>query len=937
MDQSLRPPVAPQASASDHARRLLELLRTLVAETQRSEPPAIDLDTRLVEDLGIDSLARVELNLRCERAFGRRLDDTHLAAVNTPREILDALRLAPAARAAGVTVEPAPAAFSGSPEAAATLMQVLDWHVERHPQRRHVTFLVDDETAQALGYGELRNRALRAAAALAARGLAPGATCALMLPSSLEFFVAFCGVLYAGGVPVPLYPPARPSALEDHLKRQAGILANCEAPLLITVAEAKPLARLLRPLAPTLREVLTPDDLDAEAPAVPAARGGDDLALLQYTSGSTGNPKGVMLTHAQLLANLRAMGSAVGVGPRDVFVSWLPLYHDMGLIGAWMGSLYYGMHLVLMSPLAFLARPVRWLRAIAEYRGTISAAPNFAYEICASRLDDSELAGLDLSCWRWAFNGAEAVSAETLARFAKRLAPHGFDASALAPVYGLAECGLDLAFPLGRRGTHVDCIDREALMLTGRAAPVAAGAPHAAGIVACGEPLPGYSIRVVDAAGRPLPERQQGRVQFRGPSATAGYFRNPQATAELLDGEWRNTGDLGYVADGELFVTGRDKDLIIRAGHNLHPLELEAAIGEVQGIRKGCVAVFGVPDPRGATERVVVVAETRETDAQRLKQLRSRIQSLAAELIDGPADEVVLAPPGAVLKTSSGKLRRAATRDAFVSGQLGKGVRALWWQVGRLALRGAAARLRQAGARSAQVGFGLWSWGVGLGVALPGWLGAVLVPGVQRRRRLARALARAGLRAAGVRLTLAGGQNLPAGAHVLVCNHASYLDSVVLTALLPPNYAFVAKRELREHWLTGRPLRALGTQFVERADTARSIEDTRALSARLAAGESLLLFPEGTFGEREGLLPLRMGAFVLAAQADVPLVPAVLSGTRKLLPARAWLPRPASVALRIEPPLAAGGFGWSDAVALREQARKLLASGGCESPSGEKL
>ena len=938
MDQDLRQPAAPEAPAAsveDHARRLLELLRVLVAETQRGAPPAIKLDSRLVEDLGIDSLARVELNLRCERVLGRRLDDAQLAAVATPREILAALRIAPAVAAQRLAVEAeALTAFAGSPDGATTLTQVLDWHVALHPQRVHVTLLVDDEHSETLTYGELQRRAQRAAAALASAGLAPGQTCALMLPTSFDFFVAFCGVLYAGGVPVPLYPPARPSALEDHLKRQAGILANCEAPLLITVPEARPLAHLLRPLAPTLRHVLTPAELDAEPAAAPAARAPDDLALLQYTSGSTGSPKGVMLTHAQLLANLRGMGRAAGAGPRDVFVSWLPLYHDMGLIGAWMGSLYFGVHLVLMSPLAFLARPVRWLRAISAHRATISAAPNFAFEICASRIDERELAGLDLACLRWMFNGAEAVSAETLDRFARRLAPYGFDPRSIAPVYGLAECALDLVFPPPGRGMRVDHIDRETLMFTGAAVALPADDPRAAGIVACGAVLPGYSIRIVDAASRVLPERQQGRVQFRGPSATAGYYRNPEATAELLDGDWRNSGDLGYLADGDLFITGRDKDLIIRAGHNLHPAELEAAVGEVPGIRKGCVAVFGVPDARGATERVVVVAETRETDSQRQQELRSRIQELAALLIDGPADEVVLAPPGSVLKTSSGKLRRAATSDAYLGGRLGAGTRAVWLQLARLALRGAAARARQAGSRAVQIVFGLWAWAIGATVAALGWLGVLTVPGLARRRRVARALAGAGLRLAGVRLTIEGEEHLPAGPHVLVCNHASYLDSIVLGVLLPPRYAFVAKRELCEHWLTGRPLRALGAKFVERADTARSIEDTRALSASLAAGESLVFFPEGTFGAGKELLPLRMGAFVLAAQAGVPLVPAVLSGTRKVLPANAVLLRPGAVALRISAPLAATGFGWNDAVALRDEARKVLQSGAHDPAAG---
>jgi len=919
-------PQSPPA-AEESAVLLLDLLRRLVAESRRGAPPAVTLDSRLVEDLGIDSLARVELNLRIEQALALRLGDEALATVCTPREILAALRLPAASAQLAAAEAQLDAQFSGHPDQAQTLTQALDWHVARHPQRIHITLLAENERSETLSYGELQRRALGAAAALRAHGLAPGQACALMLPTSLEFFVAFCGVLLAGGVPVPLYPPARPSALEDHLKRQAGILANCEAHLLVTVPEAKPLAHLIKPLAPTLRHVLTPDELAVESIAEPASRAPTDLALLQYTSGSTGNPKGVMLTHAQLLANLRAMGGAVAAGPRDVFVSWLPLYHDMGLIGAWMGSLYYGMHLVLMSPLAFLARPSRWLRAIAAHRGTISAAPNFAYEICASRLDPRELEGLDLSSWKWAFNGAEAVSAETLARFAQRLAPFGFDPRAITPVYGLAECGLDLAFPPPWRGTRVDHIDREALMLAGSAVPVAAGAANAVGVVACGSALPGYEIRIVDRSGRLLPEREQGHIQFRGPSATAGYYRNAEATAQLLDGDWRHTGDLGYFAGGELFVTGRDKDLIIRAGHNLHPFELEAAVGELAGIRKGCVVVFGVPDPRGATEQVVVVAETRETDAGRRRELAGRIQALAAGLIDGPADDVVLVPPGSVLKTSSGKLRRAGTLDAYLDGTLGAGVRAVWLQLARLGLRGAWARLRQGAAATAKLATGLWAWAVVAVAGAVGWIGILLLPGVARRRRYARAMAGLALRLMGIRPALQGGSELPAGAHVLVCNHASYLDAIVLTALLPPRYAFAAKRELGEHWLTARPLLALGAVFVEREQTAGSIEGARTLAAALAAGQPLVVFPEGGFRETAGLQTLRMGGFVLAAEAGVPLVAAALIGTRRLLPWPSWLPRRGQATLRIAPPMWPAGPAWADAVALREQAREVLAAG----------
>src|SRR5690606_22937646 len=332
------------------------------------------------------------------------------------------------------------------PESAATLVEVLEWHVVRHPERIHVRFLVDDDNVQTLSCGQLHEAATRFAGSLVALGVRPGDCVALMLPSGLDFFRCFFGILFAGAVPVPMYPPARPNQIEEHLRRQAGILRNCEARVLITFDRVRPLARMLAGLVPTLAHVSTPDTLAAAASAAlpPQPLRSAALGLIQYTSGSTGDPKGVALSHANLLANIRAWGRAAALGPQDVCVSWLPLYHDMGLIGTWLGSLYHGCTLVLMSPLDFLARPERWLWAIHRYRGTITAAPNFAFELCVKRLADAELDGLDLSSWRLAANGAEPVSPDTLARFAAAFARYGLDGHNLMPVYGLAECAVGL-------------------------------------------------------------------------------------------------------------------------------------------------------------------------------------------------------------------------------------------------------------------------------------------------------------------------------------------------------------------------------------------------------------------------------------------------------------------------------------------------------------
>ena len=321
--------------------------------------------------------------------------------------------------------------------------------------------------------------------------------------------------------------------------------------------------------------------------------------MLQYTSGSTGNPKGVVLTHANLLVNIRAMGRALRVTPADVFVSWLPLYHDMGLIGAWMGSLTYGFKYPVMSPLTFLARPERWLRSIHRHGGTLSGGPNFCYELCLRRIQDADIEGLDLSTWRFAFNGAEPVSPETMERVhpalrALRLQARGDGA-------GLRAGGSDArrrlsaararaqARPRGQEPVHERRARRAgAAGACGRARPSSRAAM----------PIPGHQIRIVDASGRELPERAEGHIQFSGPSVTSGYYRNPEATRKLLHGEWMDTDDYGYVAEGDIYITGRIKDTIIRAGRNIHPYELEEAVGNLDGVRKGCVAVFGSRDAR---------------------------------------------------------------------------------------------------------------------------------------------------------------------------------------------------------------------------------------------------------------------------------------------------------------------------------------------------
>jgi len=913
--------------------RLVEIVAALANELHPRAKAQVTLDARLERDLGLDSLSRVELLLRIGRSFGVSLPEQALYSAETPRDLLLLIdRAAPAPPTRRHELRPLAEAPSALPAEAQTLVDVLDWHARAHPTKLHVQLYGEGDTTEDITYLALKEGAMATAAGLAAHRLEPGEAVAIMLPTGKDYLFSFFGALIAGGVPVPIYPPARLSQIEDHLRRHAGILANSQAPLLITIPEAKAVSLLLRAQVDSLHAVVTPTDLASAAPAAQhIARTASDVALLQYTSGSTGSPKGVSLTHANLLANVRAMGAALQVGSEDVFVSWLPLYHDMGLIGAWLGTLYYGLPLALMSPLAFLAQPSRWLWAIHRHRGTLSAAPNFAYDLCARKLEDQELEGLDLSSWRVAFNGAEPVSADTVDAFASRFAPYGLRREAIMPVYGLAECAVGLTFPPLNRGALIDAIKREPLVRSGNAVPAELGDASVLRVVSCGRPLPGYEVRIVDSTGREIGDRVEGRLEFKGPSATSGYFRNPEQTRKLFHGDWLDSGDTGYVVGGEVYITGRVKDVIIRGGRNIHPYDLEQAVGNIPAIRRGCVAVFGNPDPATGTERLVVLAETRETDPRARARLMREINAAALDLLGMAADDIVLAPPHTVLKTSSGKIRRAASREYYEQGGTHVHPLPVWLQFVRLALSALLPELRRSLRAVAAVLYAAYAWTVLFALAMPVW---VLVAAA-RRPRLARTVchgaAKLLITLTGIRVSVTGVENLPRTAHVLTANHASYIDFILLGVALPPEhrYVFVAKREFVRQFIPRLFLEGVGVAFVERFDAKQGVEDVERVEQAARSGASPVFFPEGTFDRQPGLREFRLGAFLVAARTGLPVVPVGIRGARSILRDVSWFPRRGAAAVAVGTPVAASGREWADAVELRDRVRAelLLLSG----------
>lgn len=531
------------------------------------------------------------------------------------------------------------------------------------PDLSAFTFVDHGGPVESLTWDRLRRASAGRARQLAQAGVMRGDRVVLMLPTCPAFFEAFFGVLYLGAIPVPVSPPhsVRPEKLAVLFATLTRIVDDCQARVLVGLD--RPLGLLdsyLRDYGRALRLVSVEQPAQATPPPSEALADPSDLALLQYTSGSTSAPKGVVLTHANIIANARAISEAVADRSTRA-VCWLPLHHDMGLIGGALTALYSRSRQVLMPPQAFARHPARWLQYLSDVRATVMLAPNFAYAFCAKSIAPEDLAGVDLGAVAVAMNGAEPIDPATIEAFETRFAPFGLRPGTVRPVYGLAECALAVTF--GEPGrARIDGVAADALERNGWALPVT-GAERARRFVSVGRPLSAVAVRVVDGAGADLPERRIGEVVVRGPSVMRGYYGKPVESAEVLRNGWLHTGDLGYIAAGHLYITGRSKDLIIRFGRNYHAQDIERAAAEVPGLLPGGIAAFGLDHPDGT--RIVVMAETRRLDAETQAELTARIRAACHRHFDTGPDDIWLVAPGAIPRTTSGKVRRHACRQAY--------------------------------------------------------------------------------------------------------------------------------------------------------------------------------------------------------------------------------------------------------------------------------
>lgn len=549
-----------------------------------------------------------------------------------------------------------------------TLVQSLQQRAAQTPDHVALRFLAESaEHSVVLSYRDLDQRARTIAAALQANaGL--GERAVLLFPSGPDYVAAFFGCLYAGVIAVPAYPPE--STRRHHQERLLSIISDAEPRLLLTIASlSEGLAQIEN--APPVLSVDTLEAQRADQWVEPDLKA-DDIAFLQYTSGSTALPKGVQVSHGNLVANevLIRRGFGIDLNPDDVIVSWLPLYHDMGLIGGLLQPIFSGVPCVLMSPAYFLGRPLRWLEAISEYGGTISGGPDFAYRLCSERVSESALERLDLSRWRVAYSGSEPIRLDTLERFAEKFAACGFTPNNFFASYGLAEATLFVAGGTRGHGIPALRLDEQALAAN-RAEPGQGPA-----IMSCGTSQPNHAVLIADPHTlTELPDQCVGELWATGPSIAHGYWRNPQASAKTFvqhaGRTWLRTGDLGFIRDGEVYITGRLKDLLIVRGHNLYPQDIEQTIErEVEGVRKGRVAAFAVNDQ--GLEGIGIAAEISRSVQKILppEALIKAIRQAVAEACQQAPSVVVLLNPGALPKTSSGKVQRAACAIRHADGSL---------------------------------------------------------------------------------------------------------------------------------------------------------------------------------------------------------------------------------------------------------------------------
>ena len=553
---------------------------------------------------------------------------------------------------------------------AKTLVEVL--RMRGKENNKFLIFMDMKNKDHSISASHVIERSEEIAQFLMARGLKKDDKVVIMLPTSEDFVYVYFGTLIAGGIPVPVSQPAGTSNLEKYLGNLKHIIQDCEGKFFITYDKMQMIIGSMAGIKnletdfiftnefyenPVTRESYKPfPDINAK-----------DIALIQYTSGTTGHPKGVLLSHENLIHNIHGIGNASRMTKDDVGISWLPLYHDMGLIGGLFTTMYWNMLMVLMKPEAFLFRPQWWMENIGRFKVTMGVAPNFGYHYCVTRIPESELEKIDLSSWRLALNGAEPIDRITLNKFVDKFKRCGLRDNLFLPVYGMAENSLAATFPSLDNTTVIRRFDRKKLEENHIAVDSESeNSKEYIDLVAVGAPLIGQEIRIVDEEGKTLYERQVGQILVKSPSLTRGYYKNEEATQKAMRDGWLYSGDLGFILDGLLYVSGRIKEMIIKRGKNIYPYDVERIAASVEGVRLGSCAAFAVENENAGTEDLVLVCESVMRDKEKLEVLKKSISNEILARLGFRPDDIKVVPKGTVPKTTSGKLQRVLCKKIYL-------------------------------------------------------------------------------------------------------------------------------------------------------------------------------------------------------------------------------------------------------------------------------
>ncbi len=569
-------------------------------------------------------------------------------------------------------------------QSARTLAQCIEDAAKADPTRGFRFIPEDGSPASGseatFSYTAIERASARYGGALQALGLKKGDRVALILPTNEDFVLCFFGAIRAGIVPVPIYPPLGLGNLQGYLDNTRHIVGKCGARALVTTSKIKRLLGTVQASCPALEQVVAIEGIRESMEPLKAEKIGlDDIAFLQFTSGSTSRPKGVALTHGNLAANIKCiMEDGLQIRPEDHGISWLPLYHDMGLIGFVLAPLVHRVPITYLPPLLFLKRPISWFQAVTRHKGSIAYAPNFAFALCVKRIREKDLEGIDLSSWRVAGCGAEPIRPETLEAFVSAFGKVGFRKETLLPSYGMAEASLAIAFTELSEGMKSISVHGPTLWGENTAKHVAEDDENAVRLVSCGSAFPDHEIAIFDPddalSEHPLPEGKVGEIRIAGPSVMQGYWEDAERTRDTFAGGFLRTGDLGFLDQTHVFICGRSKEVVIVNGRNYYPQDMEWEAAKVAGVRKGNVIAFGARDPSGVErdrERVVVAFEAQDAeDLAKAGVLCTGVRKAVQEGMGLTLDDVVAVVPGALPKTSSGKLQRAKTRELYETGEL---------------------------------------------------------------------------------------------------------------------------------------------------------------------------------------------------------------------------------------------------------------------------